>query len=304
MRSLLWSAALAVLVGLAATPASAAAANAEFGNLCEGTLVTAQEVTAVQTQRSTGGLPPSAPANGVITAWRVNGTLSTEKFPQRLVVLRPSGSQLTIVAESAPETVGGGINVFETRLPVHEGDKIGIEGKPLLCETSESGDVVGISTESVKLGSSPAFPIPDAERLLSVMAVVEPDLDGDGYGDETQDFCPASAARQEFCATIVHQAAAIVERGRVTVLVTASGPATATVSGKVKLGGGRSAKLAPVTKAVKPPRIARLVLKLPAKVKKALAGLRRGQTLPMAVLAKVTDEIGRTDTATGRLRLP
>jgi hypothetical protein len=42
---------------------------------------------------------------------------------------------------------------------------------------------------------------PDPVTLLNVSAVLEPDADGDGFGDETQDQCPTNATTQGPCPT-------------------------------------------------------------------------------------------------------
>ncbi len=150
MRKLLGPTLLAVFLtaSLAASPGASAAT--EVGNLCEAKKVSAEEVTAVQLSReSSSGLPPTAPTAGVVTSWRVNATFTKEQFPQRLEVLRGAGpAQFTVVGQSDVATASGGINVFKTRIPVEAGDRFGVAGRALFCETSLSGDVVGTAPGS------------------------------------------------------------------------------------------------------------------------------------------------------------
>ena len=42
--------------------------------------------------------------------------------------------------------------------------------------------------------------LPNPMRRANIAATLEPDADGDGFGDETQDACPTSAATNNDCA--------------------------------------------------------------------------------------------------------
>ena len=305
MRSLLGAASIAALLTIALLGAPPAGAAVEVGNLCEAKLVTATEVTAVQLGReSPSALPATVSTAGVVTSWRVNATFTKEEFPQRLEVLRGGGpSQFTVVGQSEVATVSGGINIFDTRIPVEAGDRFGIAGRALLCETSPSGDVVGTMPGVAAIGSSPAFATTSPKRLLSVSASVEPDADRDGYGDETQDLCPISAARQTACPPVIVQAAPIVRKGRVLVLVTATAPVSVTVNGTVRVSRRELVRLAPVTRIVGPPLIGRFTLRLPAKVTKALAHLRKGRSLPLTARATIVDDVGRASASNKVIKL-
>jgi hypothetical protein len=67
-----------------------------------------------------------APADGVITGWRVDGSTGTGSL--RLRVLHPGeGSGVTGVATSAPASNAGGTAVNSTSLAIKAGDRVGIE---------------------------------------------------------------------------------------------------------------------------------------------------------------------------------
>jgi hypothetical protein len=67
-----------------------------------------------------------APADGVVTGWRVDGSLGTGSL--RLRVLRPGeGSAVTGVATSAAATNAGGATANSTSLAIEAGDRVGIE---------------------------------------------------------------------------------------------------------------------------------------------------------------------------------
>lgn len=296
-------AAIAALASMALPgPASAAV---EVGNNCVATKFL-EDRTAIQLTRSSSRPEPLiVPADGVVTKWRVNVALPTaEQFPLQLKVFRPvEGNRFTIVGESGVEVAGGGINIFDTRLPVKAGDRFGTAGKVLFCESPEPGDVIGRVGSILAAGTESEFDNQEEKRLVAVTGIIEPDADGDGFGDETQDFCPESAASQSACPAVIHQATLIFKKGAVLVLVTATAPVSVTVGGTVKLPKKGSARLAPVTQAVQPPTIGRFLLKLPKSVKSALAGLPRGRSLKLTAKATVTDAIGRVATADENFKL-
>jgi uncharacterized repeat protein (TIGR01451 family) len=111
------------------------------------------------------------------------------------VVCLPGTYQL--LGRSAVETVAAnsGLNHFLTRIPTRAGELLGISELDAgsACEHAASPtDVVAgapppapdIIGDQTQLGTS----LPNLR--INVAAVVEPDVDVDGYGDETQDGCP------------------------------------------------------------------------------------------------------------------
>jgi hypothetical protein len=156
---------------------------------------------------------PSLPAaRGVIVRWRVkeaSGQL-------RLRVLRPSSAGRTVVASSGVATSPGpGVQTFAARIPVATGDLIAVDVlggmlgdrfyAPVPNYPLPSGPPSVVATEqdwSPPLADGQLAPPPTAvfDQLESVYnADVEPDADGDGFGDETQDLCAADATRQTAC---------------------------------------------------------------------------------------------------------
>jgi hypothetical protein len=144
---------------------------------------------------------------GVLTSWSAHGF--GQPAPLVLKIVRQSTPDNYLITGSSPtETVAAsGSSTFPTRLPVAGGDGIALWvpatslGKaPCNYVTGNAGDV-----QTSRAGS---FPEPavgeefgptsgDGSGLrLNVSAQLEPDADRDGYGDETQDQCPADAAAQ------------------------------------------------------------------------------------------------------------
>ncbi len=104
-----------------------------------------------------------------------------------------------------------GVHVFPSRLPVAAGRMIGLEwpgggGSVIGIPGNFSGDggtvlVVARGSDVPAPGDSstvvnPPLGIWNPGVALFLQATVEPDADGDGYGDTTQDACPADPARQ------------------------------------------------------------------------------------------------------------
>ncbi len=161
-------------------------------------------------QAATGPQGPSyavPEGGGVITEW----TYGIPESPalagsMRLVVLRPIDADTFLVVGRGDETP---VPAFfdrwmkaPARISVEAGDLIGLtvvgdafgclgNSNPEFSVRAVSGDpAVGASVEARRK-------VPGT--LLNMGALVEPDGDRDGYGDETQDGCPTDGTRQADC---------------------------------------------------------------------------------------------------------
>jgi hypothetical protein len=145
-----------------------------------------------------------ATPTGVITSWSVRNAVGTIA----LRVLRVRGGLVsgelhaTGISESA-DRIGSSADVvpqtFATRQSVRAGDYFGV----VLQDSSRIGAYAGAG------GDDDNFEVPSGdldvddttadqyEQLLQVE--VEPDADGDGYGDETQDACPSNGSTSGVC---------------------------------------------------------------------------------------------------------
>jgi hypothetical protein len=140
----------------------------------------------------------SAPVAGVITSWRFQAGAAppTIKFK----VFRPAGGTLFTVTGSSDgvDPVANTQNSFPTRVAVLAGDAIGfsvqVGGNCMINTAGTYRSVFG----DVAVGSTQAF-ASAGTGTLDVAAVVEPDVDHDGYGDETQDGCPSQSASHGAC---------------------------------------------------------------------------------------------------------
>ncbi len=147
-----------------------------------------------------GGKQVTTPA-GVIVKWRFKG-----EGALTLVTYRPSERasetlKAARVGASSPATGAGAGTVVEatTRIPVAQGDMIGVsvpQGAKLFGRATGDETAGWLALESPENTITTQGPLP-GEVLYQ--ADVEPDADGDGYGDETQDACPADKTKQSSC---------------------------------------------------------------------------------------------------------
>ena len=152
-----------------------------------------------------GDRPVTAPIDGVVVRWRVR---SASAGSARLRILRPAGSgkfegagTSAPIAMSSPGAAGQDRQYFSSaRLPVLQGDYVGLDRERRAggLYAQRSGSAFDVIQFEVPLpdgqAEGPDTAFEGAELLLN--ADVEPDKDGDGFGDESQDNCPSVANDQ------------------------------------------------------------------------------------------------------------
>jgi hypothetical protein len=166
----------------------------------------------------TGGPTPSydVPAGGgVITSWSTMPG-SNSGTGARLKVYRPTADPAiwTVVGESAAKILTPStLNTSLTRIPVAADDRIAIRtasGNGGPCDFPyPAGFGPGYAVFVFQSSPTPAvdpgvglnvtFTDAALQELVNIAAKVEPDTDGDGFGDETQDLCPGSAGTVNGC---------------------------------------------------------------------------------------------------------
>jgi len=301
------AAALALLA-----PAGASAAT-EIGDNCVGDEVAPAAIGLMPISSPASPMPTVAPA-GVLTKWRVNLVPVPAVLPHSLKVLRPSATPeaIQIVGETQVNVVGGA-NVFPARIPVQTGDRIGLVSGgglgTLFCKTAGPG-VIGIF-EPGTTGSIVTFEQGAAPLRVPIAAVIEPDADSDGFGDETQDQCPQSALVQTTCPVVVLDAYPLSKKAKIIVYISTDRSASVTVSGTAKLPrttrkrarSSAQAKLPKLTKVVEAGKITRFALNIPAKLRSAAAGLAKGKSLTVKLTATAPNLVGPATTDRAQVRL-
>jgi hypothetical protein len=293
---------------------SNAAAAVEVGSNCAATSG-ASNYTLTQLAHGPGNaLSLTAPSAGVVTKWKVNSKVGAE-FQEQLRVLRGSGKTFQTVAESAPAGVVMGQNTFGTQIPVQAGDRFAVFAGPtsaaLYCSPTVAGDEMGVFNGNAAVGSTNEY-APVASNHVALAVVIEPDVDGDGFGDETQDKCTRSAKLQTECPLIALSSFGIASRNSALVLVASSSSApvtvaaTVTVPGKAKKGKkgkAKTLKLTGGTQTVAPGQLAQFVVAYSVPLKAALTALSPKKSLALTVSASATDATGLVSSSATTLRL-
>jgi hypothetical protein len=134
----------------------------------------------------------SAPSAGVITSWSYQAGSSPALILKLKVARSAGGDDITIVGESASKSpVLDQLNTYtDVRIPVQSGDFIGLYNDTLNGLLSR--DTPGYATHSLvgedpSPGDTDTYIGPSPLPQIDVSAKVEPDCDGDQFGDETQD---------------------------------------------------------------------------------------------------------------------
>jgi hypothetical protein len=226
-----------VAAALCLWDAPGASALQEVGNPCvaDGTEADAT-MLGLSNQGSLPFMQPIAPPEGahVITHWRVQVGPGIGPVAQQLIASHQvSEEEDRKVGESAVQTLVAGSNEFATRIPVSEYDHIGLRGpeQTLICH--QQMNTAGRLKGAFAIGETRHF-----EVLVNlgtpVIATVEPDRDGDGYGDETQDLCPWNLALQTECPPVTPRIESVTpKQSAIVVAVGVSSQATVQVFGQV-----------------------------------------------------------------------
>jgi hypothetical protein len=305
-----------VLIGASLMGSSSASAATEFGDPCVADEVTESgPVTLFEISAAANPLPPAAPSAGVITKWKVNVIPVPASIQETLKILRlDAGAKSAQIIAEDPRTVFGGSNSFDVRIPVQAGDRLATFGPSefgtLYCETTDINAIAGFAGGGGGVGASATYSELPIMARIPVFATLEPDADNDGFGDETQDGCPQSAAIQTECPVVIVDSFALRQKNSIVVLVSTSTAAPVTVSGTAKLpkGGKKAsssakAKLKKLTKNVPSGKLVRFKLKLPGSLKSALASLPRGKSITVKLQANATNVAGQVSKDKSKLKL-
>ena len=150
---------------------------------------------------------PASPIDGVVVRWRFLSRDSTISLRPRILKAGPGG--FTGVRGGDQTAPFHGLGVFEARLPIAAGEYLGVDfpcsstaPHADLSERYYAGGGATVGNWSGALADGGPFratSFDDPGYSLMMNADVEADADHDGYGDETQDACPADAGTHGAC---------------------------------------------------------------------------------------------------------
>jgi hypothetical protein len=199
-----------VLVGLS-HPAAASAAQT-IGQTAPGSSCTAGESYTAGVLTSGNSYSPTA--SGVITSWS-SFAGSVANAEMKLLVLKPNpsaGGPTHFIATQKDQvrvlTQANALNTFSgMHLPIDAGDQLGLflqapSGADCFFDVASADTGLFFTGGDPPLSQDSDFTGSNSSRRLNASAIVEPDADRDGFGDETQDACPTSAATQGACRVV------------------------------------------------------------------------------------------------------
>jgi hypothetical protein len=157
-----------------------------------------------------------APVDGVITKFRIRAYITTEAqqvtfrvaditrdaADDSTALATAAGSGPTVTLQVNEDALEAPIQEFAGRLPVKKGQHLAIDaGKYVQATVNDSGDKFSYVYSPPLVDGSGARGSTESTGELLVQASIEPDADGDGFGDETQDQCASQATTQGACDT-------------------------------------------------------------------------------------------------------
>jgi uncharacterized repeat protein (TIGR01451 family) len=167
-------------------------------------------------QRSVNAAPSyTAPSSGVVVSWSYLAHTGNPNLTFKVYHATASVSTWFVRSASAERNPGAGpnqvhanaLNTFAESpgIPIQTGDVLGLTGRAgtgMACiDTLSDNDVLQVKNlpDPPPGAESPGFNGQLTKLKLGVSAVIEPDADGDNFGDETQDGCPSDPAVHTAC---------------------------------------------------------------------------------------------------------
>ncbi len=249
-------------------------------------------------------IPTLAGGRGVITSWRIRGSGGSA----RLRSVAVSGGSVAARGATAWSQLADtdATQSFVARLPVSSGDAIGVDlgaGATIVGEVSAFGDIA-LAFRPALGDAETSRPDEQIDGYVAYQAVVEPDADGDGLGDETQDACvacdshsppppasdPYAAIRTSGPSIGLPASGALAKRA---VVVTVTNPYAFAIEGKLTLKRGRK-----VVGRARVKLAATGTRTLRVKISRALA---RKNTLKLTATAVMKGPVGKARTTQHKL---
>jgi hypothetical protein len=194
-----WNVAMAIALAGALIAASPVDASDTIGETFSNTGGSGCSDGTTYVQTASDGNQYVAPYDGVITSWTNSGFYPTMTFKVARIGVDDA---YTVLAQDGPRTTGFNISAtYPVRIGVRQGDVLGLS----VPETGSTVTCGGPAAYSTGVSAGDAQPGPHnfddvySGNQLSVSAQIERDVDGDNYGDETQDGCPGNAATHGPC---------------------------------------------------------------------------------------------------------
>lgn len=214
------------------------------------------------------------PFNGVLTTWGTDRTQDPNPASVAAVLGSPTGPNWVVLSSTAYENVpGSSAASFAARLPVSAGQTLGsatfYSNPPVMCSTSNISDAGVYYGNPIAVGT-PFSPTTINSYKAAIWATIEPDADGDGYGDDSQDKCPQSAAWQNPCPELKIAQQLSASSSEIKILASTTVDTTLTATATVTIASKTKATFKSKATAFTAGKFKTIKLKLPSSVKNAL----------------------------------
>jgi uncharacterized repeat protein (TIGR01451 family) len=162
--------------------------------------VCATPCTAFTADGTTNAPSAVAPFDGVVVRWRVKSGSAASGLALRALRRAGTNAYTAVGTTEQQSLTQAGTATFASRVPVKAGDIIGLDDRTTSgAKIAATSTTTAVWTFSAPIGSFSETPSKQPNLELLVNADIEPDVDSDGYGDETQDLCPGDPTRHSAC---------------------------------------------------------------------------------------------------------
>jgi hypothetical protein len=155
-----------------------------------------------------------APSDGVITKFRIRAiadqptqvtfrlgrlaNVTPNPMGEDSATATAAGTGPTVTVQPTPPDEAP-IQEFAGRLPTKKGDYLAIDASDAIAAQDSNGSEYSFMFLPTLVDGRGAQGSSKVTGELLVQATLEPDADGDGFGDETQDQCPSQNTTQGAC---------------------------------------------------------------------------------------------------------
>lgn len=168
------------------------------------------------------------------------------------------------------------------------------------ASSTGSATIVHVVESDANTGIDATMKVAPVKTGVEVGGVLQADIDGDGYGDATQDGCPQSAAFHTACPTVAFAPAYSVGANSIKVKVRTSATTPVAVVGRLPGGGGTPK----VVQSAPAGKVATFSLPIPDGIEARLARLDPSRSLTLRLRAHAVRVDGAPSTDHLSVRLP
>jgi uncharacterized repeat protein (TIGR01451 family) len=161
---------------------------------------TAQTTATLAQTTASNNVSYVVPSDGVITSWSFLADSDGATLKLKVLRRNDDGTYLTVGESALEKAPAGQQQSFTTRIPVKAGDYLGSSattGKTVAYTGAQTDNVV-LAPGDQPVGSTGSYSAVQGIRI-DATASLEPDADGDGFGDESQDVCTTDPSLPTAC---------------------------------------------------------------------------------------------------------